>query len=681
MDRLLSMEGSASDKSVTNNTTTRSISRTNLINRLNFMNFQDKEILSVFKHKQYGRLLNRRVKPDPCSGKELHCSWAEPSGEYKPEDYIFDHLQLDDGMNSIAVSSGTLTFDSTGFNINLPENSPELATRKIRRHKIHGIRIQMVQNGRFYKGDLIGFTPESLKVKIQVSSRHEISHTNPDAVVSLTILKEGKIIYSGGCSIIRDMFKDSTYFCILKPIKSGIQKFKQKEFRGHRITLVPAPNLLFIHPFSGDTVNLPVSDLSGSGFSVEEYLSTSILLPGMIIPIVDIVFSTDLKISCKIQVLYKTISSEIKYETAIKVGICFLDMLPKDHVRLLSLVSKARNKHINLGQEVDAEAFWQFLFETGFIYPDKYLFVHENKQRIKDIYSKLYTKTPEIARYVTYQENGIIQGHLSMLRVYDNTWMIHHHASSASSTHYAGISVLDHLSDYIYNAYYMPSMHMDYVMCYYRPENKFPAKIFGGARKAVDNVRGCSEDEFAFLTVTHDHDIIYDETSMPQIVESSDNDLLRLEETYNKISGGILLDAMSVLPDSTKNSEIKNIYKKEGLKRDIRLLSLKQDNTLLAVFFIDITETGLNLSELTNSVKVFVLEQKLLSPEILKAALNEISGLYYHSKAHVLIFPSSYVDGKNITYQKKYVLWVTDLAYTDPYFKYVNRFFRLAGDK
>ncbi len=676
MDSPLNSEGSRA------NTAVRTIDRKGLVNRFNYLNFQDQEIISVFKHRKYERSLFISVKPGPCRGSELFCSWADsPPKDYIPGEYTFDHLQIDDGVRTITVSPESYTLANDGFSFDLPETGIELAARRIKRHPCRDVRVQMIQNGRFFKGTLSNFTPESLKVDIPVSSRHEISLVSSESPVSLTMLKEGRIVYSDECSILRSSFKNNIFSCILKPVKDRIQKYNKKEYRGHRVTMVPAPNLLFRHPLSGETVNLPVSDLSGSGFSVDEYLSTGTLLPGMIIPQADIIFSTNITISCKLQVLYRRENQESKYESEVEAGLCFLDMKPEDHVKLLSLISKARNRHIYLGQGIDSRAFWSFIFDTGFIYPEKYAFVHENKNRIKEIYDKIYNRTPSIARHVTYQENGRIQGHLSMLRVYDDTWMIHHHASSSSSANYAGISVLDHLSDYIYNAYHLPTMHLDYVMCYYRPENKFPAKVFGGARKAVNNPKGCSEDTFAYLNINIDREKILDEVSMPRLEESSDRDLNHLNEYYEKVSGGIMLDAMSILPDSTKNSEVRELYGKEGLKRDTRLFSLKDKDELLAVFFIDITETGLNLSELTNSVKVFVIEPEKLTKEVLEASLNETGKMFYRDKMSVLVYPADFMEKVEMEFKKRYILWVTDMEHTDPYFKYVNRFFRLAGDK
>ncbi len=662
--------------------TNRSIDRGSLVNYLNFISFQDKEIVSVFMHKKYGQLFTVKVKPDPCDGRELHCTWEKSfPDELHSAEYVFDHLQFEDGPGTITIPSDSFTLNNDGIILTLPDEGFELVSRKIHRRRCENIRVQMIQNGNFFKGTLVRFTPESFRVNMEVISRHDISRINKEAPVSLVFLKEGKIIFSADCHIIRSEQENGAFVFIFKPAKNRIQRFKHKEFRNHRVTLVPAPSLVFKHPLSNEIINLPVSDLSGTGFSVEEYLDKSVLVPGLIISDADLIVSTDIGITCKIQILYREVSVETKYDTLLKVGICLLDMKPEDHVRYLSLVSQARNKHIYLDQDLDVDAFWQFFFKTGFIYPEKYSSMYENKNKIKEMYTKMYTKTPEIARYVTYQENGMIHGHLSILRVYDNTWMIHHHASSASSHQYAGLSVLDHISDYVYSAYQLPSIHLDYVMCYYRPENKFPAKIFGGTRKSINDLHGCSEDEFAFLSITYDKDLVYDELAVPVIEESSEQDLLQLKEFYRRISGGIMLDAMDILPGSSQNEDIVRVYRKEKLKREIKLLSLKQDNILLAVFFIDITETGLNLSELTNSVKLFVLEPDLFSPEMLKISLNEIAGKYYDGKSHVLIFPSSYAVERNVDYKKKYVFWVIDASYSDPYFKYVNKFFRLAGDK
>ena len=42
-------------------------------------------------------------------------------------------------------------------------------------------------------------------------------------------------------------------------------------------------------------------------------------------------------------------------------------------------------------------------------------------------------------------------------------------------------------------------MKMDYVFCYYRPENKFPNHVFGGTARNIRNPQICSVDTFAYF--------------------------------------------------------------------------------------------------------------------------------------------------------------------------------------
>lgn len=681
MDRLLGMEGSASDKSVINNTTTRPISRMNLINRLNFMNFQDKEIISIFKHKQYGKLLNRKVKPDPCSGNELHCSWAEPPGEYKPDDYVFDHLQLDDGINTITVSSDTLILDNAGFNITLPEESVELAARRIRRHLCNDIRIQMIQNGVVYKGSLKDFTPEAFGVDIEIPTRHSLELLNPDAPVTVTAMQKGEILYSGECSILLKINKRNIGKVVFRPRKNRIQRFKSQEKRFRRIKLVPSPSIVFDHPFTGQNISLQIYDISGSGFSVKEELLSSVLLPGMIIPAVEMVFSTQIKIKARVQVIYKTVEEEKKHETVIKTGFCFLDMSPLHHVQLMSLIFQAQDEHLFLGREIDSDAFWQFIFESGFIYPEKYTSLQKNKDEIKKIYQKIYSHAPVVFKHITYQEKGRILGHVAMLRIYENAWMLHHHASTVSSNRNAGIFVMGPVADYAYSAHRIPELHLDYLMVYYRPENRFPSRIFGGFRRYLNNPDGCSEDEFTYLVLTIKKEVFFDESGGLTLGESSYEDRVELENFYNRVSGGLMLKAMDILPEASLNRDVAETYKKEHLQRKIFLLSLKKKNDLVAVMLIDKTDAGINMSDLANSIKVFILKPDQLLKDELLSALDELVKRFYEGPAHALIFPPSYADKNNIGYTKKYRLWVFGLNYSDDYYNFMERLLKAGSHK
>ena len=135
------------------------------------------------------------------------------------------------------------------------------------------------------------------------------------------------------------------------------------------------------------------------------------------------------------------------------------------------------------------DELWDFLFETGFIYPHKYAFIQKNKDEIKKTYEKLYPQNPHIARHFIYQEKGTIYGHMAMIRFCESAWMIHHHAARKSSAKKAGLIVLDQIGRMINDSHRLYSLHMNYMLCYYRPDNKFPSRVFGGAASGTPSVR------------------------------------------------------------------------------------------------------------------------------------------------------------------------------------------------
>lgn len=243
---------------------------------------------------------------------------------------------------------------------------------------------------------------------------------------------------------------------------------------------MPSPHIVFVHPIIKKLINLEIADISGSGFSVIESHESSVLLPGMIIPELEIEFAPDLKLFCKAQVIYRKIEDN-NGENIIKCGVSFLDMDIQSQAVLSSILHHASNKKSYVCSRIDLDDLWQFFFETGFIYPKKYVHLHKCKEKFKEVYERLYNLNPHIARNFVYLEKGIIQGHISMLRIFEKAWLFHHHASSSVNSK-AGLVVLDQISRYVNDFYRLHSTNMTYIISYFRPENRFPNRVFGGVQ-------------------------------------------------------------------------------------------------------------------------------------------------------------------------------------------------------
>jgi hypothetical protein len=439
--------------------------------------------------------------------------------------------------------------------------------------------------------------------------------------------------------------------------------------RSIRQKLLPSPNIIFKHPLTGKIVNLKALDISGAGFSVEEDIENSLLIPGLVIPDLGIELMSGVELKCKAQLIYRTIEEAGK----VKCGLAYLDMPLRDQIKLSSLLHQAKNQYTYIcPTNIDLDALWDFFFETGFVYPEKYSFIQEQKKKFKKLYQELYNQCPDIFRHVLYQDRGKIYGHVSMLRYYQRTWMMHHHAAIRSIKHKAGLIVMEHILQHINEAHNIPSNKMNYICCYYRSKNRFANRVFGGAAKALKDSQKCSLDSFAYFH----QKLSGDRSFLPkkwEIKETTDNELEIFKHYYNKTSGGLLIEGLDLNQKSRRNDEeINEEFKKLGFLRCRYFYSLQYSNALKAIIVVNQSEAGLNMSELTNCIQVFVLDTENVTEKIISSALKSFSKYYENRDVPTLIYPSSFAEAKNFTFEKIYELTVLDLKYISPYLDFMQ---------
>jgi hypothetical protein len=653
------------------------VSKTALINKLNYVNFKDGTLLLNFHHRKYDKTITRIAKPQPCMGDTLDCLWTETDNFHHLEHtYEFLNFLLVDGNKLLRVEPELIKMDGEGIRLALPERCYEISSRAATRHLSEGIRVQLLQNSSVFSGKLLDFNANALRAEITAQAPQTFDWIAPDSPVNIILSNEHETLYTGECQIIRQTVGQQTRTYILQPLKQEIQRFRNKEYRSFRYELTPSPNIIFTHPFTNSIFNLKVIDLSGLGFAVEEDEINTVLLPGMILPQVELSFANSFKINCKAQVVYRKLVEDEKGGNWIKSGLALLDIDSHDHVKLLSLLHQSKDRDSYICNKVNMDELWDFLFETGFIYPHKYAFIQKNKDEIKKTYEKLYTQNPHIARHFIYQVRGRIMGHMAMVRFYNKTWLIHHHAARKSALNKAGLVVLDQVGRLGNASHQLLSLHMDYLMCYYRPENKFPSRVFGGAARSINDRKGCSIDRFAYF---HHQKAAGVDAILPhpwRLTNVQTDDIQELENFYQHIADGIMLDALDLKPERLSIKGLTDEYRNLGLKRGRHLYALRENDHLRAIVMVNVADLGLNLSDLTNCIKIFVLDGHNLPKKIFSTVISTVADSLLQDEIPVLLFPATYADDQNIKYEKHYNLWVINLQYTDPYFKYLNRLLR-----
>ena len=655
----------------------KSIARSHLVNRLNYLNFQDQTVLVGLRHVCYDNAVTLRARPLPCAGEHLDCTWAETAGlQQLLLNYRFDYLLIPDGKKYLLVKPEVTSVDESGLSCVLPVTCREFQLRKIRRHASSGIAVQLSQHGALLHGEVLDFTPVSLRTEAMGQAPEIFCWINQETPLNLRLTAGDTVLYSGACDILWHSRLRSGSTFVLRQVNQNLQRFKGKRYRNSRQQLVPSPNIVFEHPIIGKRVNLKVMDLSGSGFSVEEHEEDSVLMAGLIIPTLKLSFAQGLSIRCKAQVVFRNPPEAGEGGGTVRCGLAILDMDIRDHVKLLSLLHQAENERSYVGTEVDQDDLWRFFFETGFIYPEKYAYFQANKEQIKTTYAKLYDENPHIARHFIYQDRGAILGHMAMVRFYENSWLIHHHAARKSVSIRAGLAVLDQVGNYLNELGNFYFAHLRFVYCYYRPDNKFPSRVFGGFAVQQRDPRACSLDQFAYARFKGTG--AGGSTPWPEpweLLPSSQFDRSELASFYEYSSGGLMIDAFDLEPGNVEAGQLANEYRRLGFKKETYSYALRKSGALKAFILVNCTDAGFNMADLTNCVTLVILDQELPA-DLVRLGLDKVSPHYEGGEMPVLTYPLSYVEKNALPCDKIYQLWILDLQYTDDYFRYCDSLFR-----
>ena len=654
--------------------TPQKISRQQLVNKLNFINFQDETILIKFIHKKFKHVFACPAKPQPSMGEDVLCTWVDASKlKTRLKTYAFESILLKDRQWDLELRLELVDLNEEFIRFRIPEIYYQLISKKSLREPCQGIRAQLFQNSAIFDGTLIDFCATEFSVKTRLEPPQTSQWLNPNATINILLTRDEETLYSGECKIVKETSNGSTIDFLLEPTNHNISRFKKKRFRSTREKIIPAPVIRFTHPLTGKRHDFKLVDLSGSGFSVEETENACVLLPGIILPDVEMLFANSFKIHFKAQVIYRKKFASSASEEVFTCGIVLIDIALNYHENLMGLLHQKKDKNAFISNEIEINNLWSFFFESGFLYPKKFGYIHHVKTDLIKTYKILYTQHPDIARHFVCKTQNLIQAHMSSIRFYENSWLIHHHAARRSSFKSGGLSVLNQIGRFINDSHRLHSAKMDFVFCYYRSTNKFPSRVFGGASRNINNPKACSVDPFAYLYLS---DKSKNAEAIPwswELTDSEYEDLKELNVYYKYKSDGLMLKALNLSPLKFMINNLSDEFKKIGLKRERYLFSLKNEGILKAIIMVNLSDNGLNLSDLTNSITVYVIDSDNLPFDILNSIIRLISVKLKIEKAPIMVYPIEYMEKEQIPFERIYNLWILNMNNTDNYFRYLKR--------
>ena len=652
--------------------TSGSIDRMKLINMINHLHFKGSPLFILLKHPVHRNSLLVKAHPEPCLGSQLTCRWDESYHRYQLKSHPPLCLVILYNPFMIIASLNLFRGDHNGFTLQLPEKSYALNQRRSRRYPCRDVTAELIQSGFGITGELMDFSASAFRIQTDPQASGHNGGFNPDAPASIRLFSKQIMIYSETCRCIRQSDdQDSSRQIVFASESEHIRRFPAKKIRNPRKLLLPSLTAVFRHPFFRQRIQRDIFDISTTGFSVRDKPVDDVFMPGMIIHDLSILLAGIPVAVCTAQILYRRMEAEF-----IQYGMAFLDMDIRSYSRINHVLGMNTDPRISVSTEVDMDALWEFLFQTGFIYPEKYGHCQSHRQDFIETYRKLYQENPEIARHITYEKNGRIYGHISMIRAYERSWLIQHHAARSVENKRAGLIVLRQMMLFLNGMYPLPSAKMDYAICYFRPENKFPNRVFGGFARDFNNFQACSLDLFAYLTLP----VTALEKNLPLewvLRESTPPDLWELEQFYRHHSGGLLMHVLRCREPGPGEASLEKDFDRFGFSRKCRFYSLLYQGRLKSFFIVDQSDTVINMSDLLNCIKVLITDPGDLPWEWLCLAVSKLGNVYNLQKATVLIYPAHCADSAGIVNNKRYQLWILNLRYSNQFMDYVQKNFRM----
>ncbi|HOW57755.1 MAG TPA: hypothetical protein PKZ12_07115, partial [Smithellaceae bacterium] len=463
----------------------RSIEQQKLVNKLNHLNFCGGHVFIIFHDGISGKYILLKAFPQPCLKDEAHFLLDLPGDASldlsKPS---LCYLMIDDGLNAILTKVADSTISGQTLGIILPQQSYLTRKRACKRHPCRDITCRAMKgNGEAETatGELLDFTPRAFAARFDQDNGISFAENN---TVAIEITDNGYRLFSGLCNCIRNGLASSGGRVVFAPLNSHAPLYPKRELRNPRQNIVPSLSVSFEHPLFKTMVRRDIFEISTSGFSLVDDAEEEVLIPGLSIPKLSIIFAGLLKMNCSAQVIYR---QENRENNAVQCGLGISDMDLPSYSYLNHVLGFHLDHNARVSTHVDMDALWEFFFDTGFIYAEKYQHLESYRESFKETYRKLYQDNSDIARHFICEKNGRIHGHIAMIHAYNPSWVIHHFAARSMGSKITGLMILRQITHYVNGFYHFPSAAMNYVMAYYRPENNIMSKIFSGFASYLNN--------------------------------------------------------------------------------------------------------------------------------------------------------------------------------------------------
>jgi hypothetical protein len=275
--------------------------------------------------------------------------------------------------------------------------------------------------------------------------------------------------------------------------------------------------------------------------------------------------------------------------------------------------------------------------------------------QITDTLDKLNRRPTKLFKSLVSKKGDRLVGYVSGLRAYRSTWLSQHLAGAAGA--HTGPLLNVGLAEY-----FGQDPDVEYCKVYFRPENRWPARVFGNFARKVSDPWLSDLRTYQYFNISTDLSGLGGSGAI-RVVEAQPGDLTIVEQHFVTTERGLLIRSDDLTRANLELRPLNESYRELGLERRRHVLLALDRDTPVAFALAEISSPGLNLSELLSAFRIHYLASEhdriaQAHHELMAAALR-----FYRDAgrpfAVALALPEQVADYERagLTSHKRYTCW------------------------
>jgi len=288
-----------------------------------------------------------------------------------------------------------------------------------------------------------------------------------------------------------------------------------------------------------------------------------------------------------------------RLEKGLRVGVEFKNTNDEALLLIAQFLVTQRWPTLESGAQASFEELFDLFSRSGLLKPAHIEALRPGMTEVKKTFALVSNIANTLFRSIVIREKGRVVGHVSSVRVYQNTWYVQHLAAASGSPESAlhvNLGVAD---------FFDQLRELEFFKMGFYSDNNWTGRAFGTFAKRIEAPAVSMTRKYIPLLIRVDH------TPPPEPLppgiecfEAGRGDFKQLQHFFVQNTPSLALKADDLLAENFDLHQLDADFGKYGLHRRRRCWVVTDQSGILAVALAELTSPGLSLFDYLNSIRI-----------------------------------------------------------------------------